>query len=254
MSEPTSVRRYSSTRQRWLLVLLAVITAMGVIVIVSTSKQVSTVGSSTQPYENARRAYEATLLQASDRIDSDFGVYVDDAAGGMLYTAYISRYDDCTTHCMTARKVAGGYALTLPVSYRYSPDSQDFDAPFTKRRVASLTYWDSSEHIARTVTAQDGASVKLPAVLYSRSVDSVKTGEIVYVTPDYIRRVNGNAVVLKSAFIRNEPSGGYYGLVELARLVRTQTGFTACLPKGYGSVISDPTAVGESVTITAQRC
>lgn len=254
MSGKTDVRRYHPTRRQWLLALFAGILIAGLVAVATTvgTSAPANDTASAQSYETARHAYEAALLKAPDRIDSDFGAYVDDKTS-TVYTAY-AWMGDCTVRCMTVRKVNGGYALTLPVGYSYSPGSQNFEAPFVKNAVTSLTYWDPSEHAARTVVSQDGASVKLPTVLYSRSVDSVRVGETVYVTPDWIRNAHGNTIVLKGVYVQSEPSNAYYGSVDLARLTRTQAGFDACLPSGYHAPISDPNAAGTTVTIASKPC
>lgn len=228
---------------RWLLA-LAMIAA-------SISFAFAVVDMSSRPYEAARHDYEAKLLHAPSRIDGDFGAYI--ATDGTVYTAYLSPLG-CRLRCMTAQKVVGGYAVTLPVSYSYSPGSQDFMAAFVKNVVVSLTYWDSTAHVARTITSRDGASVKLPSVLYDRSVASVTLGETVYVTPDFIRKTDEGVVVLKDVDVRSEPGGAYYGFVDFAKLTRTKTGFTACLPQGYGSLIDDRKAVGVSVSVSSERC
>ncbi len=221
-----------------------------------TSQQVPNVSRDT----DMRRNYESALLAEPSRLDAGFGLYVADDGG--VYTAYIDHPGLCEMRCMTVRLADGGYSAALPVSYTFDPDSQgfepdgrDFGTPFVKNAVTQLTYWNPRTHAPETLTSANGSPVKLPALLYRRTAKEVGVGETVYTSPDFIRTSGGrDPVVLEGVPVWYQPGGRFYGMVEMATLLRTAGGFTACLPKSYHALIDDRNVAGIPATILEQKC
>lgn len=185
-----------------------------------------------------RQNYEAALMADPDRVEATFGTIFDEATG-KLHTAYLNDRGTCRQRCMAARKVDGGYAVTLPVSYTEATASKSFGAPYERGNIVSLTYWNPVSHQPQTITAAPGDSVALPDVFRGRKLDSMRRGETMYVSPYLVRRgTDGRLRVLANVNVLYEPGGLRYGMIDLARLTRTSDGFVACLPASY-ELLSD---------------
>jgi len=215
-------------------------------------------------YEAARAAYEKALLNNPNRIDSGFGVQIHDGADGTVYTyetgVVMTRGDDgapknaCEARCLVGHKTADGYAITLPVSFDYSPGEQAFSPISGSQAVTELTYWDPQQHKPVTLRSSDGRAVKLPKVLYYHSIDDMHKGETAYTVPQWVRSDNGHTVVLDRANVWYEPGGELYGTIDLAKLTRTADGFDVCLPKGDYQPIDEKDVRGPAAHVLSERC
>lgn len=199
-----------------------------------------------------RRNYETALKESPHRTTADFAVYIE--KDGRVHATDPTRIGFCEYRCATVVSVKGGYHVTLPVGFSYRPGSQSFGEPFDRFRVLQLTFWDSVSHQPRTVVAAADATVTLPKMLYQRSVEDMNEGETAYTTPDFVRMTPGGPVVLSEVFVKREPGGDHYGLVDMARLTRTEDGFDVCLPTSYGKLIENENADGIPARVLDTRC
>lgn len=183
-------------------------------------------------YEATRYEYEHVLLQNSQRITADFNLYIDNSEIFVEEDAVLGG-DDCTYRCMVVEQVEDGYAVTLPVAFDYAPGT--LAEPLSPiGNVVQLTYWDPQNHQAKTLTAKNGDTVRLPAVLYDvRHLEDLTVGESAYTSVAFIRHDNNGRVLLYGMSINYEPGGEPYGLADLAFVERTEEGFDVCLPAGW---------------------
>jgi hypothetical protein len=199
-------------------------------------------------YEAERYAYEQALLQDSRRITADFNLHVDNSK--LFVEEYSTTMGECDYRCMVVERAEGGYAVTLPVAFDYAPGT--FAEPlYSLGNIVELTYWDPQDHQAKTLTAKNGDTVRLPAVLYDvRHLEDLTVGESAYTSVAFIRHDNNGRVLLYGMSINYEPGGEPYGLADLAFVERTEEGFDVCLPAGYRvDDLIDSEASGYAATI-----
>ena len=259
MSDLTDVPRKRRIRARYLVL-------AGVVILLTLGMAALSLRNDTQPssYEAARAAYERTLLNDPNRIDSGFGVQIHDDADGAVYTyetnAEMMRGDDgalrnaCEARCLVGHKTADGYAITLPVVFDYSVGEQAFSPMPESQPVTELTYWDPQHHKPVTLRSSDGRAVKLPKVLYRRSINDMHRGETAYTVPQWVRSDDGHTVVLDQAIVWYEPGGDFYGTIDMAKLTRTTDGFDVCLPKGDYQPIDEKDVRGPAARVLNKRC
>jgi hypothetical protein len=201
-------------------------------------------------YEAERYAYEQALLEDPRRITADSNLYIDDSE--LFVKERSTALGECDYRCMVVEQVESGYAVTLPVAFNYAPGTlaEPLDS---LGNIVELTYWDSQDHQAKTLTVRNGDTVRLPAVLYDvRHLEDIGVGEGAYTSVAFIRHDGdpSQRVLIYGMSIRDEPGGEFYGLADLTYVERTESGFNVCLPDGYtADDLIDSDASGYTATI-----